>query len=169
MAEPWAPALDDVARHIPTRTRDTDDPGSDELLGTFTTRTTPTGDQVQPIIDAAVAGVLSRTGPLDASDAALLECARVAAEWRAAADVELAYPNRDADVFVYQQLDARAQYELTGLLRRLQATGEGFAEQLPVWSAPDPPVYADRDPGDYTRPIGPRYWGAVDYGPYGPV
>lgn len=166
MAEAWAPALDDIARHIPTRTRDTDDPGSDELLGTFTQHTTPTADQAQPIIDAAVAGVLSRTGPLDATDAALLDAARVAAEWRAAADIELAYPQRDADVFVYQQLDARAQYELTGLLRRLQGQGEGFADAVPAWSAPDPPVYADQpDPGDYTRPLGVRYWGAVDMGP----
>ncbi len=165
MAEPWAPALDDVARHIPTRTRDTDTPGSDTLLGTFTTHTTPTADQVQPIIDQAVRGVLSRTGALDPTDGELGDQARAAAEWRAAADVEIAYPNRDAEVAVYAQLDARAQYELANLLRRMQAQGEGYAESLPVWSAPDPPVYADQDPGDYTKPLGVRFWGAVDYGP----
>lgn len=165
MAEPWAPALDDVARHIATRTRDTEDPGSDELLGTFTAHTTPTADQVQPIIDGAVRGVLSRTGPLDGTDAELCDSARAAAEWRAAADVEIAYPNRDADVAVYAQLDARAKYELENLLRRLQGQGEGFAESVPFWSAPDPPVYADMDPGDYRRPLGVRYWGAVDFGP----
>jgi hypothetical protein len=164
-AEAWAPALDDVGRHIPTRTRDTDNPGDDELLGTFTTRTTPTADQVQPIIDAAVAGVLSRTGPLDATDGPLLDAARTAAEWRAAADIELAYPNRDADVIVYAQLDARAKYELDTLLRRLQGQGEGFAESVPFWSAPDPSRWADRDPDDLRWPPGTRYWSGADPGP----
>jgi hypothetical protein len=162
VAVTWAPALDDVARLIPTRTRDAAVPGDDTLLGTFTTTTTPTAAQAQATIDAAALTVLSQTGPLDAADANLLAQARVAVAWRAAADIELGYPNRDADVHVYDQLDSRAKYELAQLLRRLQAQGEGYAESVPFWSAPDPPVYADRDPGDYTRPLGIWYWSGTD-------
>lgn len=165
MAEPWQPALDDVGRLIPTRTRDAADPGSDEMLGTFTTTTTPTADQAQAMIDAAVRDVISLTGPIDAyHDAELNDAARNAAAWRAAADIELSYPNRNADVAVYDQLDARARYELANLLRRLQIQGEGSPEAVPFWSAPDPPPYADRDPGDFTRPMGTWWWGGVDRG-----
>ena len=150
MAEAWSPALDDVARLIPTRTRDVKTPSSDEMLGTFTSGTTPDAGQAQAVIDAAVLGLLSQTGPLDPSDDALLDQARAAAAWRAAADIELGYPNRDADIHVYDQLDSRAKYELATLLHRLQALGEGYAENQPVWSAPDPPPWADEDP-DYRR------------------
>jgi hypothetical protein len=71
-------------------------------------------------------------------------------------------PNRDADLAAYDKLDARAKYELTLLIRRLQALGEGTAESVPFWSAPPPPPYADRDPGDYTPVLGPGYWGGID-------
>jgi hypothetical protein len=164
VAEPWSPTLDDVGRHIPTRTRDTVTPGSDAMQGTFNSNTTPTDAQAQGVIDAAVLGILSQTGPLDQTDPGLIAQARAACEWRAAADIEIAYPNRDADVAVYTQLDARAKYELANLLRRLQAQGEGFAEVVPFWSAPNPPVYADQDPGDYTLPLA-IYYGGIDPGP----
>jgi len=52
VAQSWAPALDDVARHIPTRTRDVKTPGSDKMLGTFTASTTPDDGQAQAVIDA---------------------------------------------------------------------------------------------------------------------
>lgn len=165
MAASWEPALDDVARLIPTRTRDAANPGSDDLLGTFTSTTTPTDGQAQAVIDAAVVSVTARTGQLDSGDGDLLAQARTAVAWRAAADIELGYPNREADIRVYDQLDARAKWELTQLLLRLQALGEGTPMSAPAWSAPAPPVYADRDPGDYTRPLGPGFWGGVDPGP----
>ena len=164
-AYPWAPTLEDVARLIPTRTRDTSTPGDDAMLGTFTTDTTPDDSAAQALIDAAVRHVLAETGQLPATtalDAETYAQCRDAAAWRAAADLELGYPNRDADVAVAAQLDARAKYEMTVLLRRLQIQGEGAPEASPAWSAPDPPVYADRDPGDYTRPYGPVWWGSID-------
>jgi hypothetical protein len=164
MAETWAPVLDDIGRRIPTRTRDVKTPGNDTMLGTFTSATTPDAGQAQAVIDAAVLAVLSQTGPLDPSDAALLAQGREAVAWRAAADIELSYPNRDADVQVAAQLDARAKYELANLLRRLQFQGEGAAEAVPFWSAPNPPVYADADPGDYTRPLA-VFMGGIDPGP----
>jgi hypothetical protein len=164
MAEAWAPALDDVARHIPTRTRDTKTPGSDALLGTFTASTTPDNAAAQAVIDGAVQFILSETGPLDETEAGLLTAARAAAEWRAAADIELAYPNRDADVAVYAELDQRAKDSMAQLVHLLEALGEGFVEQVPFWSAPNPPVYADKDPGDYTLPLA-IYFGGIDQGP----
>jgi hypothetical protein len=60
--EPWAPKLEEVAGHIPTRTRDASDPGSDALTGTFSDTTTPTESQAQRITDAAVATVAGAVG-----------------------------------------------------------------------------------------------------------
>ena len=62
MAETWAPALDDVGRLIPTRTRDTRTPGSDTMQGTFTPATTPNGEQAQAVIDDAVRWVEADRG-----------------------------------------------------------------------------------------------------------
>lgn len=167
MAETWAPTLGDVGALVLTRTRDMVTPGADRLLGTFTQNTTPSDGQAQAVIDAAVRTILSQTGPLDGRDAELLDAARSAAAWRSAADIELMDPNRDADVHVYDQLNARAQLELTYLLRRLQIQGEGAGptDAVPIWSAPRPPPYADRDPGDFTPVLGPVFWGGVDPGP----
>jgi hypothetical protein len=156
--EVWAPSLSDVARHIPTRTRDTRSPGSDRLLGTFTPDTTPSDGQAQLTIDAAVMGVLARTGPIDPRDAELCAQARVAAEWRASADIEIAYPNRDADIRLFVQLDQRAKDELSNLVERIEQgaggpAGPGTGVGSPLWKAPPPPPWADRDP-DYRWPPG---------------
>ena len=155
--EHWAPSLSDVARHIPTRTRDTRSPGSDRLLGTFTPDTTPNDGQAALTIDGALQSVLSQAeGLIDPADAEICAQARVAVEWRAAADIELAYPGRDADVRVYMQLDARAKDELRYLLIKLGlGPGQGAQDGPPpgtvVWRAPPPPPWADRDP-DYREP-----------------
>jgi hypothetical protein len=151
--EPWAPSLHDVGRHIPTRTRDTRTPGSDQLLGTFTPYTTPDDTQAQKCVDAAVQWVLSQTGPLPPGDENTTTQARTAAEWRAAADIELAYPNRDADLRMYALLDQRAKDQITILIERIKLGGESVAGAdvgagSPVWRAPAPPPWADLDP-DY--------------------
>lgn len=139
-AEAWAPTLEDVGRRIPTRTRDQDAPGSDDLLGTFNGRTVPTGDQVQPVIDDAVAGVRHVVGTVTT---ALEGLAADAAAWRAAADVELAYPERDGDIRVYDQLNARAKLALDRLTTAADDAGSGADATLPVWSMPDPPPWGD--------------------------
>lgn len=148
MAESWAPGVDDVARHIPTRTRDTRTPGSDTLLGTFTSSTTPTTDQAQSVIDDAVNGILAAVGDLPTSpDEMVQRCqvaARSAAEWRAAADIEVAYPNRDADVRVFAQLDQRAKDELATLKLAMQQANAGVVDVLPFWQMPDAPPWADQ-------------------------
>jgi hypothetical protein len=165
MTEAWAPALEDVGQRIPTRTRNARSPGDDALLGTFTADTTPNADQAQAVIDNAVNGVLALCGPMpaaaDPAGPVVRQQARDAAAWQAAADIEIAYPNRDADVHVAQQLQARANAAVATLVKSLGTSGEGEVAQYPVWSAPDPPPWADRDPGDFTplRGVGPPgYW-----------
>lgn len=133
--EPWAPTLEEVAGHIPTRTRDTLHPGSDAFTNTFTDTTTPTESQAQRITDAAVATVAGTVGTVTT---ALQPLARDAAGWRAAADIELAYPQREADVTVYEQLDARAKDALTRLVTVAEDDGGGPDATLPVWCFPDP-------------------------------
>lgn len=141
MSEAWAPTLADVARHIPTRTRDRSRPGSDSLLGTFTADTTPTDVQAQAVIDDAVAGVLAACGkppPSPPADAGIGASFRAAAEWRAAADIELAYPNRDADVAVYAMLDARAKAALATAQLAVETGDDSPPAAAPVWYAPPP-------------------------------
>ena len=158
MSETWAPALDDVARHIPRRTRDTRTPGSDSVLGTFTPDTTPTDAQAQAVIDAACNAILSSAGPVPLvgtpNYALISAAARTAAEWRAAADIEIAYPNRDADVAVYVQLDSRAKDAYTTLLAVMAQTQTGTVDVLPIWMSPDPPPWADISPGSGTQTVG---------------
>jgi hypothetical protein len=142
VTEPWAPSLEEVAGHIPTRTRDNNRPGSDALTGTFSTGTTPNQEQAQRITDAAVATVTAAVGTVTTALEAL---ARDAAGWRAAADIELAYPQRDADVTVYEQLDARAKDALTRLLTAADDQGGGVEAGLPVWEFPMPVWYGDEN------------------------
>ena len=90
----WAPTLADVARHIPTRTRDRATPGSDALLGMFTEGTTPTADQAQGFSDDAVGTVTSECGELPTGlppTDELMVAARTAAEWRAASRPLISY------------------------------------------------------------------------------
>ena len=141
MAVAWAPDLADVGRLIPTRTRVMDAPGSDELLGTFTEHTQPTDQQVQPVIDAAVASIGAAVTTVTT---ALEPLAKDAAVWRAAADVELAYPERDADIReVYDRLNARAMLALQRLVSAADDSGAGSDAGLPVWSMPQPVPWGD--------------------------
>ena len=136
----WAPTLADVARHIPTRTRDRAAPGSDALLGTFTEGTSPTADQAQGFIDDAVRWVTSECGELPTGlppTDELMVAARTAAEWRAAADIELAYPlNRDPDVQLYRTLDQRAKDALSTVRSAMQGEGVGQVDLVPYWHFP---------------------------------
>jgi len=150
--EPWAPTLSDVGRHVPTRTRAyTGTPGSDTVLGTFTEDTTPTAEQAQADIDAAVRTIVAEVGEIPTSGlsadmlAAIQGAARDAAEWRAATDIELAWPVRDADVAVAASLNARATTALEALKVILEKAGSGQVYEFPIWAFPDPPPWADTD------------------------
>jgi hypothetical protein len=118
----WAPALADVADYIPTRTLDTSTPGSTTQLGTFTGATTPTDEQVQRLVDGAVASVQAVVGTFVATSAPL---ARTVAALRAAAAIERAYPDRDAQVNTAEELDARADAELRRLVASSKAAKRG--------------------------------------------
>lgn len=133
--EPWAPSLEEVAGHIPTRTRDGATPGSDAYTHTFSATTTPPEDEAQRITDRATSTVKAAVGVVAT---ALEPLAKDAAAWRAAADIELAYPQRDADVTVYEQLNTRAKDALAQLLKSAEDTGGGPDASLPVWCFPPP-------------------------------
>lgn len=137
----WAPTLADVGSVIPTRTVNVSMPGQDDYLNTFTADTRPTNVQAQDIIDSAVNDVVLA---VIAVTTALENIAKNAAKWRAAADIELAYPDRNADINTYTQLDARARYEWQLLLTAAGSQNEGVNSSLPVWYMPDPDPHGDR-------------------------
>jgi hypothetical protein len=139
--EAWAPGLADVARLIPRRTRDATAPGSDATLGTFTGNTTPTNVQAQAIIDSAVSDVVAATGAAPKSPPAsssIGDAMRAAAAWRAAADIELAYPIRNQDISIYAALNGRAADALASAVRAVSTGDDSPPETGPVWSAPPP-------------------------------
>jgi len=154
--EPWAPGLPDVARHVPTRTRDRKTPGSDTLLNTFTAGTAPTDAQAQAIIDDTVGVILADVGDPPVTHPRWDEiqvALRSAVEWQAAADIEIAYPNRDADVRVADQLQRRADAALVTLKQVLIESDVGVAASDPWWAFPDPPAWGDKSPGSGTEAI----------------
>lgn len=149
MADPsWAPSLEQVADHIPTRTRPIEPPGSTEYLNTFTAQTTPTDEQARRRITAGVVEVLGAvaaiSGTIPATPDYLPKLASEAAALRAAALIELAYPDRDADVNVYEQLNQRADAALQRLLDAITNQDPGTeGSLLPQSEFPDPPWYGD--------------------------
>lgn len=148
MAELWAPSLEQVADHIPTRTRPVSPPGATEYLNTFTAQTTPTDEQAGRRIAAAVVEVQGAVASIAATIPTtpdwLPKLASEAAALRAAAMIELAYPDRDADVEVYTQLDQRATAALQRLLDALANTDTGTeGSLLPQYEFPDPVWWGD--------------------------
>jgi hypothetical protein len=142
---PWVPSLRQVADYVPTRTVPVDTPGSMVPLGTFSSTTVPTDEVVDRIARAAAAWVSSRAGVVDAG---LYEMAGAVAAVRAAAFVELAYPTRDGDAAVYEELFKQADAGLAALIVANGAAGgtppgDGL---LPYWSFPDPAFDSDTYP-----------------------
>lgn len=134
----WTPFLSDVADYVRTRTLDITQPGSETYLGTFTANTEPDGASVQRILDRAVSAVIAvvPTVPIGLED-----LARSAAALRAAADVELAYPERNADTNVYAQLNERAEQEFTRLVTAAESSGNANVATFPVWFMENPPAW----------------------------
>lgn len=108
---PYVPALVEVADYIPARTV-VDGVGSQDPVGTFTSQTTPTDEQVQRIARAAAAYVAARVGTVDP---ALLDMARAVGAIRAAGMVELAYPIRNDDIDTASRLLEQAGQALDAL------------------------------------------------------
>jgi hypothetical protein len=134
----WVPFLSDVADYVPRKTRDTT-PGSEIIFGTFNGLTEPSDGQVQRILDKVVATILAMGSitpvlePMAAGTAAL----------RAAADVELAWPERTSDMIVYQQLDSRAKAAMEELEEAVERGDTGAVASNPVFSFPASPPWAD--------------------------
>lgn len=142
MAEPWAPTLTEVAGCVPTRTANVSLPGEDDYLNTFTEDTRPTAEQAQEKIDHAVADVLAAVTSVTTT---LEGVAKNAAMWRAAADIELAYPDRNADANYYAQLDERARYEWDKFKEAADDEGSSTSTGFPQWAMPEPVWWGDRN------------------------
>ena len=143
MTEAWAPSLTEVGSRCPTKTRDqTAQPGTDGLLGTFNDKTVPTDVMAQPLVTGAIAVVADAVGTIGA---ALYDLAKDAAAWRAAADIELAYPQRDGDIKIYEQLDRRAKLALDRLIAAADDSGSGTDATLPQWAFPTPVSWGDEN------------------------
>lgn len=146
----WAPSLTDVADHIPTRTRPTAEWGaSDAMAGTFTDATTPTREQVTRLIRRACAWVAAQVGTPVATTA--YNAAGVAAALRTAYWVELGYPERDADLAVYDRLATDAADAAATALALNVTTGAedptpGTVDGFVLYDFPDAPTWADRIP-----------------------
>ena len=145
----WAPTLRDVAIRIQSRTRQVDT--DNEPAGTFNDTTYPTGDGVQLLIESAVSVVAGYLGtPIKPAAYRLASTAAVlwAAYW-----VELSFPERDADVAIYQQLRVDADtFTKQAVAVNLGAGGgmdgqpdtNGTPDVLPQYSFPLAPRYGDR-------------------------
>lgn len=138
----WAPTLEDVAGCIPTRTANVNLPGDDEYLNTFNDDTRPNSTEAQKAIDHAVTDALSVVTSIPT---ALEDIAKNAVMWRAAADIELAYPDRNADANYYAQLDARARYEWDRFIKASEGQNSSTEVGVPTWQFPTPVWYGDRN------------------------
>jgi hypothetical protein len=126
-AHVWAPALEDVAALVPTRT--VDDTG--EQQDTFNDTTTPTDLQVTGFIAAVVGEVASYVGPVDAR---LSDTAKGVAALGAASSVELTFPPTGDVVSVATELRLRYQQSLERLRtanRAIRSSRAGSVE-LPL-------------------------------------
>jgi len=109
------------------------------MAATFTEATTPTAE-AQSFIDQAVQWAASECGklPVDLPPTdELMVAARTAAEWRAAADIELGYTlNRDPDIQLYRTLDQRAKDALSTVRSAMAGEGVGQVDLVPYWHFP---------------------------------
>lgn len=137
----WDPTLVEVGGCIPTRTVNVNLPGSTEYLNTFNSDTRPTAAQAQVKIDGAVNAVLNAVSAIGPD---LEDMAKSAAMWRAAADIELSYPDRNADADYYRLLNERAQYEWDLFLSAAESDNTSNAATVPTWYTTDAPWWADR-------------------------
>jgi hypothetical protein len=144
----WTPTRERVAAYVPARTVEIASL-SDAITGTFSDDTRPTGDQVDELIQDAVSWVLGTTGFIvtDGDLATVLaDMATATAAIRAAGMVELAYPERDADLNTADLLLTQADAMLLKLDAANRAQGATDPDQpahLPLWAFPEPVSWGD--------------------------
>jgi hypothetical protein len=130
----WTPFLSEVGDYAPNKTRDIT-AGSDIIFGTFNGLTHPDDGQVQRMLDKSVAAILSGIGTVAPSEYA--QAASVAAI-RTAADIELAWPERSADLTIYNALNTRWEIEWRKL--------DTLSTNVPIYSFPVAPRWKDIEP-----------------------
>lgn len=148
----WAPTRKRVAAYVPSRPLVPTPDGRNVDLQGWTDDTRPTGSQVDIMIRDAVNWVSDATGTLDLS---LYQSANACAAIRAAAFIELGYPERSDPMkstanTTSDRLFKQAELMLAGLVARNKAlTGtdgddpEGVFEIAPQYSFPAPSRYGD--------------------------
>jgi hypothetical protein len=146
----WSPFLSDVADHVPFLTQDESTPGSQVWLGTFTGYTSPTDEQAQRHIDAAVRMVGAGLGTLTGS---LSPMARTVAALRAAATLCRAFARSSDDRARADGLDRQFALDLKALQSAADDAGTTPASVGPVMYAPAPVAWGDRLLVDGSDPV----------------
>jgi hypothetical protein len=146
----WTPTRSRVASYVPSRPLVPIADGRNIDLMTFDETTRPTGGQVDQLIVDAVNWVTDETGALDGT---LYESATACAAIRAAAFVELGYPERnDPMKSTANTTSDRLFKQAEQMLGRLAARNEAItgtdpavpAPLMPLYSFPDPPAWGDQ-------------------------
>ncbi|GAA0719882.1 hypothetical protein Drose_06175 [Dactylosporangium roseum] len=148
----WTPSRARVASYVPSRPLVPAADGSNTDLLTFDASTRPTGSQVDVIIMDAVNWVTDSTGDLDKT---LHQSANACAAIRAAAFVELGYPERnDPTKDTANQTSDRLFKQADQMLKQLAARNESLTgvdpddpdavfEIVPLYSFPPAPAHGD--------------------------
>lgn len=136
----WSPFLSDVADHTPFLTIDQTTPGSQFYLGTFTGNTSPTDEQAQRHVDAAVALVGAGFSVLIGD---LPRMARAVAALWAAGTLCRAFA-RDTDTrALADALSRQASVDLKILQTAVDNAGADLLDAVPVLVAPAPVPWGD--------------------------
>lgn len=141
----WRPELWHVAAYIPRRTLVGAVDGYGNALETFDSTTHPSASAVNNLVSDACAWVGLLVNPVPD---VLADSARAAAAMRAAAMVELTYPDNRDDLSTAEQLLARADAMRADLdTASVAVTGtdpeDPAANLLPVYSFPTPVAWGD--------------------------
>jgi hypothetical protein len=136
----WSPFLSEVADFVPYLSVDAISPGTQIYLGTFTGSTSPTDEQAQRHIDAAVAFVGAGFATLTP---ALARMARAVAATRAAATLARAFARNAADLDLASALDRQAAADLAVLGGAVENAGSTALSAVPVLYAPEPVGWGD--------------------------
>lgn len=137
----WSPFLSNVADHVPYLTVDTNTPGQQVYLGTFTGTTTPTDEIAQRHIDLAT----SMIAPLlPGMINALYPAARGVVALRAAASLARAYARRQEDIAAAASLNAQADSAWKLLVEAYGNNNQGTTGvDVPYWNFPAPVAWGD--------------------------
>lgn len=141
----WRPELWQVAAYVPRRTLVGAVDGYGNALFTFDQTTQPPASVVNLLVTDACAWVAAKVNPVDDSLGGL---ATATAAVRAAAMVELTYPDNTQDLSTAETLLRQADQLRADLdVANAAVTGtdpeDPSAGLLPVFAFPDPPAWAD--------------------------